>query len=246
MRLTQIALQKHRCIVVLQGMIHIAPPRLYRAMQDQIDAAERAGHVILYERLKRTPCIPASSDNEKRIRILLRRPMRYHQVFARQYGLVRQDDGIRYPPSAINADIEFAELAALLDRYGCSAGRIILSQQCTAAVVRIGKAVCNQWRTNTMDDATHAAFFKRLAQSRSLPLRVMHRAGWGASYRRAVLEYRNRYVVAEIEKWQHANGLLVHYGERHIAGISALLVAAGWRVLSESGLDALSYCDAKQ
>ncbi len=68
MRLSRVVLKRSGQEAILQGMIHIGPDKLYRALQSDVDWAIKNNYQIFFEGVKNDPEKKASTDNERKIK----------------------------------------------------------------------------------------------------------------------------------------------------------------------------------
>lgn len=219
MRLSRVVLIKGSQIAVLQGMIHIAPDRLYEVIQRDVDWAIKNNYQIFFEGVKKDPLEKASSDNENKIRKFFLLLFDLLPVFAATLGISLQKDKVKYPKDAINADVTFAEFTRRLDVNGFRCGlflrlfKLFPEEELKEAVK---KEFAKMGGLNALMDSHDKWSFDNLI-------------AW-LFFRKAmptILDYRNEVAVAKVRIHSNGRNIFIHYGEKHIKGLVRLFQQDG-------------------
>ncbi len=221
MRLSRVTLEKQGKLAILQGMIHIGPDSLYESLQKDIDWAVGNNYQVFFEGTKKNPSEKTSTDNESRIEKLFLLLFDLYPIFGGVLGISLQQDKIAYPKDAINADITFGELIRRLDENGFSCNLLfslftLLSKEDLEKVMK--EDFAKRDLDTLMNDSGRGFLGKFL--------------GW-FFFRKAypiLLDYRNEVAIDKVKKHSNGQNAFIHYGEKHINGLTDLLKNDGWVV----------------
>lgn len=234
MRLSRVVLKRGDQEAVLQGMIHIAPDKLYGAIQGDVDLAVKNGYKIFFEGVKKEPLEKALSNNEDKIREFFLLLFDLLPFFAAALGVSLQKDKIRYPKDAINADITFAELTKQLDRNGFRCGLFLwlftsFPEEELKKVME--KEFAKMGGLNAIMDSSDRWSFINLITwfffRKAMPI---------------ILDYRNEVALAKVRAHLNGRSIFLHYGEKHINGLMGLFKRDGWAVKEVSYIDLAKFC----
>jgi hypothetical protein len=226
MHVSLTVLRKGTRSITIQGMVHIGSKQFYEDVQSQLDTAVARGHRVFVEGIRveeqgKTVFTREAQDIYSLFEFILS----LYPASARRFGFVEQDGHIRYPKSAVNADVAFHELVLLLDAYGFRA----------------------HWMLRLLRQFPKKLLVKELSKP-TLPEQKDVRLGWFSRrmlwlffFRKimsVLVHYRDRVAVATIMKYAPKQNAIVHYGDEHAPGIIRLLRKEGWVVRSVEYIDA--------
>lgn len=234
MRLSRVVLTRGNQEAVLQGMIHIAPDKLYEVLQSDVDWAAKNDYQVFFEGVKKDPPERASTTNESKIKKFFLFLFELCPVFAAALGISLQKDKIAYPKDAINADITFAEFTKQLDRNGFRCNLLLwlftlFSKE--ELKKKVEKEFTKRGGLNALMDSSDKWSFGKLV-------------GW-LLLRKAmpiILDYRNKVAVAHVQACSNGRNIFIHYGEKHIKGLMSLLRQDGWVVKKTTYKDLAEFC----
>ncbi len=236
MRLSRVFLTRGSQKAILQGMIHIAPDKLYEVLQSDVDWATGRGYQIFFEGVKRDPSKKASTSNERKIEKFFLLLLEQYPVLAATFGVSLQKEKIAYPKDAINADIDFFELTRQLDENGfrCNFLLWLFTALNEKEPKRKGKDKSNdkekEKNLNELLNSSEKSFSKFIAWllfRKAMPV---------------IVDYRNEVVAKKIRACQNGRSIFVHYGEKHIQGLVNLLEQDGWNTKETAHIDLAEYC----
>lgn len=211
MKTTRVVLKKGDRTAILRGMVHVAPAGFYSLVQHETYWAINSGYRIFFEGVRDSQKEP-KNQNEARIRKMFRLVFEFEKLFAKVSELSLQK--IEYPSSAVNADIDLAEVSTLLDTAGYSCDELVLKME----------AILKQ-------ENREKVIKRLLGDGNEQPLSF----GNETLMTLVLVQHRNEHVVEEVRK--HRGDFLIHYGEAHIPGIIVLMEFEGWRVVKFEEID---------
>ncbi len=239
MRLSRVVLtreghQEGHQKVILQGMIHIAPDKLYEVLQRDVDWAKNHNYQVFFEGVKKDPLKEASTSNECNIKKFFLLLLDLYPVFATGLGISLQKEKIVYPKDAVNADITFAVFTRKLDENGFRCNLLLW------LFTMIGEKELKQ------------TVKEELVKSGGLNALMNSSERWSFSkflswfmFRKAtpvILDYRNEVAVEKVRAYSNGRNIFIHYGEKHIKGLVDLLEQEGWVVRETTHTDLAAYC----
>lgn len=214
MRISKVILTREDKTIILQGMIHMGPVRLYQKIKDEMREAIKNGYMVFFEGVSNYISLPCAK-NELDIIEGFRLWWNFYYVIAKAINGTR--DLIIHPGKAICADITIQEIAHLLNG--------ILDQEDINIWLSLSKKLFKG--KNVVHKLKGYSLADILFTNKCLGNEYM---AWRNIYRRKMapilLDYRNKLVVTKIRDCN----ALVHYGQTHIKGITALLQEDGWEV----------------
>jgi hypothetical protein len=225
MHLTEVTLAKDDCILILQGMIHVAPAEIYEMLQVHMDVRVGEGYTVFYEgvKLNGTEFKP-ENERQKKIDEFFSLLFQLFPIFAKSIGFKLQKSEIKYPANSINADIPYEEIVKNLDQIGF--GTWLASKIFKLAIEHqkdiepgINEAI-NDFLKKDNDSRPDGLIFKLLF-SRNYD-----------KMENVILHQRDAKAVEIIENHFSCNGTkkgFVHYGQAHIRGMVGLLERSGWK-----------------
>lgn len=234
MRLSRVVLTRGSQKAVLQGMIHIAPDKLYEVLQRDVDWAISHNYQVFFEGVKKGPPKRASTTNESAIKKFFLFLFDLYPVLAAALGISLQKEKIAYPKDAINADITFAEFTQRLDRNGFKCSFLLWLFELIGKK-ELKKSVNEEFAKsgglNALMNSSDKWSFNKLI-------------GWFL-FRKAmpiILDYRNKVAVAKVRAHSNGRNIFIHYGEKHVKGLVRLLRQNGWVVKETTYTDLAEFC----
>ncbi len=234
MRLSRVVLVRGNQEAVLQGMIHIAPDKLYEVLQYDVDWATKNDYQIFFEGVKKDPSKKALTTNESKIKKFFLFLLDLCPIIAEALGISLQKEKIVYPKNAINADITFAEFTRELDKNGF---------RCSFLLWLFTIVPKKELKKKFKDEFVNSGGLNALMKS-------SERWSFGKLvalflFRKAmpvILGYRNEVAVAKIRAHSNGRNIFIHYGEKHVKGLVSLLRKDGWVVKEITYTDLVEFC----
>lgn len=234
MRLSRVVLTRGNQEAVLQGMIHIAPDKLYEVFQSDVDWATKNDYQVFFEEVKKDPPKIATTANESKIKKFFLLLFDLYPVFAAALGISLQKEKIAYPKDAINADITFAEFTQRLDRNGFKCNLLLWSFTLIdkkELKKEVEEEFAKSGGLNALMNSFDRWFFRKLVAwfllRKAMPV---------------ILDYRNEVAVAKVRAHSNGRNIFIHYGEKHIKGLVSLLRKDGWVVKETTYTDLAEFC----
>ncbi len=202
--------------VELIGVLHVADPSFWRLINSHMRKRTAEGYVIHYELINGTSF---TKDRGGKMMLHMTAAMKTLVAKAKEAGLMYQTEGISYPEGAVNTDMSKDEVRQ--------------------AFAKVPSWFPLQMRlARTLFGLFPAADFKRilgemLAKSGSASLAS------GGVNSALILDARN--AIASQYALTSTRPVVAIWGAAHLAGISANLQAAGYRVISRDWLPVYSY-----
>lgn len=234
MRLSRVILMRGNQETILQGMVHIAPNKLYEVLQSDVDLAIKNNYKIFFEGVRKSPTKRASTSNESKIKKFFLLLFDLCPVFAETLGISLQKEKIAYPKNAINADITFAELTKQLDKNGF---------RCDFLLWLFTIFPKRELKEKLEEEFTKGGSFNAL-MNKSKKWSFGKFVFWFL-FRKAmpiILGYRNEVAIAKIRAHHNGHNIFIHYGEKHVKGLVDLLQQDGWVVKETTYTDLAEFC----
>lgn len=229
MHLSRVVLKRESQEMVLQGMIHVGPDKLYEKLQRDVDWATKDNYQIFFEGVEKSPSKRTLTNSESKIKKFFMLLFDLYPFFAEGLGVSIQKEGVTYPKDAINADITFTEFIKQLDKNGFRCNFMLW------LLTRLPKRKLKK------------SIKENLAKYDSLNDLMDKSEKWSLSklivwflFRKAtpiILDYRNKLAVAKIKANSNGRNVFMHYGEKHIKGLVGLLRKEGWVIVKTTHTD---------
>lgn len=222
MRISKVILTRGDKTVILQGMIHIGPAKLYQRIIDEMREAMKNNYLVFYEGINSR--MGSYVENEIKIIKSFRLFWRFYDIFAKIVGWI--NDPIIYPNSMLCADITILKMAQLLNHvlneedinlWSVLSEKIFLDNNIKDKLKEYF------FRNGALKTHTDTFFTGKCLGDEFKAWRIIDK-----KMRPIIRGYRDALVASRIKDCD--NNVIVHYGQLHIKGIIELLKKDGWGV----------------
>lgn len=215
--------------MIIQGVIHAAPRKVYALLSKDMDEKIRNGFVVFYEGIDSSEELrEGASKREKDIYDLLNLLFELTPAAAEGLRLSEQNDDLEYPENAINADIAIGEAVKELykRKFKCH------------LIVQILKIALNE------ENGGRERLVEKFSKERPVGIlkftatKIYRLFVWITLDLPAfpvLVDFRNKRAIDIIESSRKEikfKDSILYYGSGHIPGMAKILEKNGWTPVS--------------
>jgi len=235
MHISRCVLRKDGAEIILQGMTHMAPANFFLRLKEELDEKQKEGYQVFYEQVTQNTEFPEDlSAKEEGMLDLMFEIARFSFDMPKdkKYDGIKfecRENILKYPEDAINADLSLLEIIRLMAEKDIDYEYMLNAISSDEWRGRVYGVIAKMFSDMDLD--------AEMKKSKTNDERLMD------NFRKlesVFIDNCNEAAVDMIEKFINDRGQrknLVYYGEKHIPGISDLLMQNGWKLEDSSKLN---------